>query len=131
MIKQIMNAKNENNFEEEEEEQQEITPDMLKPRELEEFPEPGTIHNIQIGLEHGFFGNDASISGNRKGYEGSIACQKKNHGPGHYRNQRNRMVAGSDRTGREKRKDGQHHDDRGIVLQDFRQTQIRICHSQL
>lgn len=72
MIKQIMNAKNENSIEEEEEEEPKLTPDMLRPRELDKFPEPGEIHNIQIGLEHGFFGNDASISGNRRGCEGSI-----------------------------------------------------------
>lgn len=56
---------------EEEETGPEVVPD-LEERELEEFPEPGTIHNIQIGMEKGLFGNDVSISGNTKGYEASI-----------------------------------------------------------
>lgn len=49
----------------------EVVPD-LEEKELDEYPQPGTIHNIQFGLEEGFFGNDASISGNAKGYEASI-----------------------------------------------------------
>lgn len=52
--------------------EQDLQPEIEDGRELDVFPEPGTIHNIQFGFEEGFFGNDASISGNNKSYEASI-----------------------------------------------------------
>lgn len=72
MAKYFLNPENQKEESTEEEETgPEFKPD-IEGRELDEFPEPGTIYNIQIGLDHGFFGNDASISGNKTSYEASI-----------------------------------------------------------